>query len=104
MSWMTSGSHGKPYANWALSVIVGKQIEATLHGVDGQVAKGVNTRLKDMLAWLNVKGGPKRISDERASSGSNSDTSAHVEELHRARFCAMLAGHPTAIPRPKEKA
>jgi hypothetical protein len=104
MSWMTSGSHGKPYANWALPVTAGEQIEATLRGVDGQVAKGVNTRLKDMLAWLNVKGGPKRISDERASSGSDSDTSEHVEELRRARFRVMLAGHPAAIPRPKEKA
>ena len=63
MSWMTSGSHGKPYANWALPGAAGEQIEAALRGVDRQVAKGVNTRLKDMLAWLNVKGGPKNLNN-----------------------------------------
>jgi hypothetical protein len=104
MSWMTSGSHGKPYTNWALPGTVGEQIRTTLCGVDGQVVKGINTRLKDMLAWLNVKGGPKRISDERASSGSKSDTSEHAGEMRRAHFCAVLAGDYAAIPRPKEKA
>jgi len=102
MSWMTSGSHGKPYANWALPGTAGEQIGAALRGIDGQVAKGINTRLKDMLAWLNVKGGPKRISDERASSGSESDTSEHAGEMRRARLRAVLAGDYAAIPRPKE--
>jgi hypothetical protein len=46
MSWMMSGSHGKPYANWALPGTAGEQIGATLRGVDGQVAKGVNTRVE----------------------------------------------------------
>ena len=101
---MTSGSHGKPYANWALPGTVGEQIGTTLRGVDGQVVKGINTRLKDMLAWLNVKGGPKRISDKRASSGSESDTSEHPGEMRRARLRAVLAGDYVAIPRPKEKA
>jgi hypothetical protein len=101
---MTSGSHGKPYANWALPGTAGERIGATLRGVDGQVAKGVNTRLKDMLAWLNVKGGPKRISDERASSGSESDTSDHAGEMRRARLRAILTGDYAAIPLPKEKA
>ena len=100
---MTSGSHGKPYANWALPGTAGEQIGATLRGVDGQVAKGVDTRLKDMLAWLNVKGGPKRTSDERASSGSESDISEHAGEMRRARLRAVLAGNYAAIPRPKEK-
>ncbi len=55
-----------------------------------------------MLAWLNVKGGPKRISDERASSGSESDISEHAGEMRRARLRAVLAGDYAAIPRPKE--
>ena len=100
MSWMTSGSHGQLYANWALPGAAGEQIEATLHGVDGQVVKGVNTRLKDMLSWLNVKSGPRRISDVRVSSGY---TSEYTGEMRRARLRAVLAGDYAAIPCPKKK-
>ena len=57
-----------------------------------------------MLAWFSVKGGPKRISDERASSGSEIDTSEHAGEMRRARLRAVLVGDYAAIPRPKEKA
>ena len=72
---------------------------------DGHVAKGINTRLKDMLVWLNVKDGPKRISDERVSSSSESDASEHAGEMRsRAHLHAVLAGDYTAIPCPKEKA
>jgi hypothetical protein len=49
---MTNGSRGKPFANWALSGAAGEQTEtaAALRRVDEQVAKGVNTKLMDMLA------------------------------------------------------
>jgi hypothetical protein len=60
--------------------------------------------LKDMLAWLNVEGGPKTIPDERASSGSKSNTSENAEKMRRARLRAVLAGDCAAVPRPKENA
>ena len=70
--WMTSGSHGKPYANWALpgaacSYAIGADGKSS---VDELVLKAVLTRLTDALDWLFP--GQKKISDEYISSGDES--------------------------------
>lgn len=70
--WMTSGSHGKPYANWALLgaaslYAIGADGRSS---VDDAVLKGVSTRLRDTLDWLFP--GKKRISDEHVLSGDDS--------------------------------
>jgi len=101
---MTSGFYGKPCADWALPGVAGERVAIALCRVDDQchVVKSVNTRLIDILDWLQKD--PSRISDERASSGSESDASEHAEETRSARLCAVRAGDYTPIPRPKEKA
>jgi hypothetical protein len=70
--WMTSGSHGKPYANWALpGAACSYAIQADgRSSVDKEVLRGVSTRLTDVLDWLLP--GQKRISDEHVSSGDES--------------------------------
>jgi hypothetical protein len=52
--WMTSGSHGKPYANWALpgSACTHEVDENGRTAVDVAVLRGVSTRLTDVLDWL----------------------------------------------------
>ena len=88
---MTSGSHGKPYANWTLPSA------ACLYaiGTDGRssvdVLKAVWTRLTDTLAWLFP--GQKRISDERFSSGDESSGDEQGESEWR-RKMATLARPP----------
>ena len=69
---MTSGSHGKPYANWALpgaacSYAIGADGRSS---VDDDVLEAVLTRLVDGLDWLFP--GQRRISDEFVSSGDES--------------------------------
>ena len=61
---MTSGSHGKPYANWTLPSAVCLYAIGTdgRSSVDEAVLKAVWTRLTDTLAWLFP--GQKRIFDE----------------------------------------
>ena len=77
---MTSGSHGKPYDNWALPGAASE-----MEGVrawrrfDQHVITGVYTRLTDTLAWVR-KLAAKRISDEHASSGSDSNSSEGAED------------------------
>jgi len=70
--WLTSGSHGKPYANWALpSAACGYAVgEDGKSSVDVRVLKGVSLRLKDALAWLGrlQLPGDEMISDEYVSS------------------------------------
>ena len=64
--WLTSGSHGKPYATWALPGNA-----ATLGaGVDEFVVNGVQTRLADTLSWMYP--GSRRVSDEHVSSEEES--------------------------------
>ena len=70
--WMTSGSHGKPYANWALpgaacSYAIGRDGRSS---VDDAVLEAVLTRLVDVLDWLFP--GQRRISDEYVLSGDES--------------------------------
>ena len=73
--WIISGSHGKPYANWALSGAaysygIGADGKSS---VDEVVWKAVLTRLTDALDWLFP--GQRRISDEHVSSGDESSSS-----------------------------
>ncbi|THH03284.1 hypothetical protein EW146_g10473 [Bondarzewia mesenterica] len=68
--WSTSGSHGKPYATWALP---GDAARYGTSDVDAAVLHGVSVRLTDTLAWLFP--GQKKISDEHVSSGDDSSDS-----------------------------
>jgi OTT_1508-like deaminase len=91
--WMTSGSHGKPYANWALpgaacSYAIGADGRSS---VDEAVLKAIWTRLTDALAWLFP--GQKRISDEHVSSGDESSGGEQGESEWR-RKVAILARPP----------
>ncbi|CAL1715129.1 unnamed protein product [Somion occarium] len=74
MLWKTSGSHGKPYDDWALPGTA-----AEMEGVKGdlvnqRVIKDVDDRLTDQLDWV-MRVNVKRTSDEFASSSSQSDAS-----------------------------
>ncbi|KIM72906.1 hypothetical protein PILCRDRAFT_15712 [Piloderma croceum F 1598] len=98
MLWMTSGSHGKPYDNWALPGAAGemKGVRAWRR-FDEHVIMGVYTRLTDTLAWVR-KLAAKRISDEHASSGSDSDGSEGAEDD---RIGKIWAGdHVAGLPVP----
>ncbi|KAM6491131.1 hypothetical protein JOM56_013370 [Amanita muscaria] len=77
--WMTSGSHGKPYANWALpGAACSYAIQADgRSSVDKAVLKPVSTRLTDALDWLFP--GQKRISDEYVLNGDESSDSEQGE-------------------------
>ena len=80
---MTSGSHGKPYANWALpgaacSYAIGADGRSS---VDEAVLKAVLTRLTDALDWLFP--GQKRIFDEHVSSGDEGSGSEQDESEWR---------------------
>jgi len=76
---MTSGSHSKPYATWALPAACSYAIRADgRSSVDEAVLKAVSARLTDALDWLFP--GQKRISDEHVSTG---DESSDGEQEHR---------------------
>ncbi len=67
--WLTSGSHGEPYANWALpgtacGYALGQDGRSS---VDAAMLKAVSARLSDMLDWLLP--GQRRVSDEHFLSG-----------------------------------
>ena len=70
--WMTSGSHGKPHANWALpGAACPYAIEADgRSSIDNAVLEAVGMRLVDTLDWLFP--GQKRTLDEQVSSGDES--------------------------------
>ena len=90
---MTSGSHGKPYANWALpgaacSYAIGANGRSS---VNEAVLKAVLTRFTDVLDWLFP--GQKRISDEHVSSGDESYGGEQVASEWR-RKVAILARPP----------
>jgi len=65
---MTSGSHGKPYANWALpGAACSYAIQADgRSSVDDAVLKAVSIRLTGALDFFP---GQKRVSDDHVSSG-----------------------------------
>jgi len=95
---MTSGSHGKPYDNWALPGAAGemKGVRAWRR-FDEHVIMDVYTRLTDTLAWVR-KLTAKRISYEDVSSGSDSDGSEGAEDD---RIDKIWAGdHVAGLPVP----
>jgi hypothetical protein len=98
MLWMTSGSHGKPYDNWALPGGAGEMKGVSAwRRFDQHVIMGIYTRLTDTLAWVR-KLAAKRISDEHASSGSDSDGSEGAEDD---RIGKIWAGdHVPGLPVP----
>ena len=69
-SWMTSGSHGKPYANWALPGAACSY--DGLSSVDEAVSKAVSIRLTDTLDWLFP---PHTRPSDELFSGGGSDSS-----------------------------
>ncbi|GBE80256.1 hypothetical protein SCP_0214710 [Sparassis crispa] len=79
--WLTSGSHGKPYATWALPgpSYAHARIRSGKNVVDAAVLDGVSVRLTDTLAWLFP--GQKRVSDEHVSTGESSDSEGSVEAV-----------------------
>jgi hypothetical protein len=92
---MTSGSHGKPYANWALpgaacSYAIGADGRSL---VDEAVLEAVLTRLPDALDRLFP--GQKRISDEHVSSGDESSGDEQGASEWRRRMFTLI-GSPTS--------
>lgn len=91
---MTSGSHGKPYDNWALPGAASEMEGITAwHRFDRHVITGVHTWLTDSLAWVG-KLAAKQISDEYASSGSDSDSG---EGARGGLVAKILAGNDFTI-------
>jgi hypothetical protein len=87
--WMTSGSHGKPYANWALpGAACSYAIQADgRSSVDDAVLEAVSIRLTDALDWLFP--GQRRISDEHVSSGDESSDSDQGAPEWRQKVASM---------------
>ena len=86
---MTSGSHGKPYANWTLPSVVCLYAIGTdgRSSVDEAVFKAIWTRLTDALALLFP--GQKRISDDHFSSGDESSGGVQGGSEWRRRLAAI---------------
>jgi len=81
---MTSRSHGKPYANWALpGAACSYAIQADgSSSVDKPVSRGVSTWLTDTLDWLSP--GQERVSD--SSGNESSDGEQGVPEWQQEVF------------------
>jgi hypothetical protein len=95
--WMTSGSHGKPYANWAFPgsaclYAIGADGKSS---VDKGVLDAVSVLLEDMLAWLFP--GRKRISDEHFSSSD--ETSDSERKIQNQRKMKLVDRPPTVFRR-----
>jgi hypothetical protein len=92
MRWMTSGFHGKPYANWALpGAACTYAIKARADGkslIDSAVLEAVNMRLGDTLHWIFL--GQKRILDSDDDSSDNLNYELRVG-LERVLRCARRA-------------
>ncbi|KAF8809957.1 hypothetical protein BYT27DRAFT_7093155, partial [Phlegmacium glaucopus] len=73
MLWMTSGSHGKPYDNWALPGAASEMEGVRAWRLDEYVITSVY-KLPDTLAWLRM------LTSKRISSGSDSDSSEDAVE------------------------
>lgn len=79
--WLTSESHGKSYANWALprvacSYAVGEDGRSS---IDIAVLEAVSARLADALAWLLP--GQRRIPDQYVSSDESSSNKQGASEF-----------------------
>ena len=89
---MTSGSHGKPYATWALpgAACVHAIRPDGKSAVDAVVLDSVVTRLTDTLAWLFPA--QRRTSDEHVSSGDETSSSEDSEENWRSDVVMVVRG------------
>jgi hypothetical protein len=76
-NWMTSGSHGKAYANWALPGAAYAMGQNGKSQVDEAVLRNVEIRLVDTLDWL-VSG--RRVSDEHRSSEEGSSEEEEFQD------------------------
>jgi hypothetical protein len=71
--WMTSGSHGKPYAGWTIPTMSNGG-GSGIQRVNQHVIEQISTRVHDVLEWL-IPNYVKRVSesDEHYSSDSSED-------------------------------
>ena len=81
---MTSGSHGKPYATWALPGIARPYLkwgnaERPNITVDSRVLGDITLRLRDTLDWLFP--GSRRNSDEHVSSSEDDVSEGELDVL-----------------------
>jgi len=104
--WMTSGSHGKPYPNWALpgtACAYAKQPDGR-SSVDKTLLAGVSMRLKDALNKLSP--GQNRVSDEFTSGGESSDgaysdaslTESHEQHASRTETSTQPEDSTSTVP------
>jgi hypothetical protein len=90
MLWMTSVSHGKLYDNWALPGGAGEMEGVKVwHLFDEHVIGSVFMWLENNLAWVR-KVTAQRISDEHASSGSDTDDSEGAENDRLVKFGLVI--------------
>jgi hypothetical protein len=87
---MTSGSHGKPNANWALpGDACSYAIEADgRSSIDKAVLEAVGIRLVDTLDWLFPS--QKRISDEHVSGGDESSDDEQETPVWRLKVSVVF--------------
>jgi hypothetical protein len=79
---LTSGSHGKAYAGWALPGATCLRVMG-LDGVrvlDAAVLRGVSTRLEDTLSWI-FPTQSRRISDEHISTDEDQSSGSEEREI-----------------------
>ena len=87
--WMTSGSHGKPYANWAPPGLVHPYLKGRL-SVDRAVLNGISKRLDHIFAKLFPN--HRRRSDEYVSSSSEESSPEST-----AIFLDSVENHPKRL-------
>jgi hypothetical protein len=82
-NWMTSGSHGKPYPNWALPGVAYAARNDGTSSIDEDVCRKVDSRLEDVFAWLCLM---PRVSDEHHSSGEGTNEESAVATRQLLQF------------------
>jgi len=89
--WMTSGSHGKPYAGWTLPDVSnwgGNDIQT----VNRRVMEQISACVHDVLDWL-VPNHAKRTPDEHYSSDSSEDAEVRPLTVEMAKeYFRMRSG------------
>jgi len=93
--WMTSGSHGKPYPNWALpgtACVYARREDGGGSLVDDALLEGVSIRFNDALT---KPGSPSQntLSDDFIS-GESSDSGASLTESHKVSRTASVRSAP----------
>ncbi|KAI6010793.1 hypothetical protein F5J12DRAFT_821737 [Pisolithus orientalis] len=83
--WLTSGSHGKPYAAWALPGFSYDHVRVSggRSDIDAAVLLGVGRRLSRTLAELFPN--QRRLSDEHRSSESEEEGRGSERQLYHPR-------------------